>query len=221
MKTVMLGIVLMGLAGSAFALDKPQLDERIHSLTAQFAAMQQNPATRVPANELAQAQGIILLDRTGGAFIVGYHSGNGVALARDQNGHWSPAGFVSSAGASLGAQVGGTKDFFVVLLMSPAVAQALKETTMDFGAQASVTGGSQYAVGQASVNSGPEVLVYSKHNGLYAGASIKGGSISQDKDANDIYYDHPVSMNDILFEHQVPLTRTATDLIAKIEQFSK
>jgi SH3 domain-containing YSC84-like protein 1 len=221
MKTILLGILITGLASSAFALDKTQLDDRIRSLTAQFSAMQQDTKTAVPVNDLARAQGIILLDRTGGAFIFGYHTGNGVALARDQKGQWSPAGFVSSSGASLGAQVGGTKDFFVVLLMSPAVAQALKESSMDFGAQAYATGGTQSGGAQATVNSGPEVLVYSQRNGLYAGASIKGGSVSEDKDANDTYYGGPVSMNDILFEHQVTPTSASADLIAKIEQFSR
>lgn len=221
MKVILLGILIMGLTGSAFAVDRTQLDDRIRSLTAEFTAMQENMKTAVPVSELARAQGIILLDRRGGAFMFGFHTGNGVALARDEKGHWSPAGFVSSTGASLGAQIGGTRDFFVVLLMSPAVTQALKESSMDFGAQAYATGGSQYAGAQATVNSGPDVLVYSQRHGLYAGASIKGGSISEDTDANHIYYGGPVSMNDILFENQVTPTSASADLIAKIEQFSR
>jgi lipid-binding SYLF domain-containing protein len=211
----------MGLASSAFALDKTELNNRLQTITAKFVSMQQDPSTRVPADQLAHAQGVILLDRSGGAFIIGYHSGTGVALARDQKGHWSPPGFISSAGASLGAQLGGGKDFFVVLLMSPEVTDALKESSMDFGAQASATSGTSHSGAEASVNSGPEVIVYSQHNGLYAGAAIKGGSISADTDANDIYYDRPFSMDDILFERQVAPTPEGTDLISKIEQFSK
>lgn len=211
----------MGLAGSAFGLDRTELDNRIMTLTGKFTAMQQDPATRVPAEQLARARGIILLDRTGGAFIFGYHSGNGVALAKDPNGHWSSVGFVGSSGASFGAQLGGGKDFYVILLMSPEVAGALKETSMDFGAQASATSGTSHAGAETTVNSGPEVMVYSQHNGLYAGATIKGGSISAETDANAMYYDRPVSMDDILFEHEVAPTKAAKELISKIDEYSK
>jgi lipid-binding SYLF domain-containing protein len=221
MKAILLGLAVMGLAFSAQALDKGQLNDRINSLSAKFTAMQQNPGTRVPADELARARGVILLDRTGGAFFVGFHSGNGVALAKDASGHWSPAGFVSSVGASLGPQIGGTKDFFVVLLMSPGAVESLKQSSMDFGAQASETGGDQHAGVEGNLQSKPSVVIYSQRNGLYAGASIKGGSISTDDDANAVYYDRAVSMDDILFNHQVAPSQTESDLVGKIEQFSR
>jgi lipid-binding SYLF domain-containing protein len=118
MKTIIVSILTVVLASSALALNRPQLDDRIQSLTAKFTAMEQNPATRVPAGELARAKGIILLDRTKGALILGVHGGNGVALTREPAGQWSSVGFVSSGGASLGPQIGGSKDFFVILLMS-------------------------------------------------------------------------------------------------------
>jgi|HubBroStandDraft_5_1064220.scaffolds.fasta_scaffold486166_1 lipid-binding SYLF domain-containing protein len=221
MKTILLGILVMGLACSAQAADKAQLNDRIHSFTAKFTAMEQNPATRVPANELARAQGIILLDRTRGAFFLGFHSGNGVALARDQDGHWSPAGFVSSVGVSLGPQIGGTKDFFVVLLTSPAAVETLRQPVMDFGAQASETGGSEHAGAEANLESRPSVVIYSQRNGVYAGASIKGGSVKTDADANAVYYDRPVSMDDILFARRVAPSQAEADLIGKIDEFSR
>ena len=211
----------MGLAISAKAVDKGQLDDRIRSVTEKFTAMQQNPSTAVPANQLAQAKGIILLDRTGGAFVIGYHGGSGVALTRDESGKWGPVGFVSSMRASLGAQIGGGKDFFVILLMNPGAVQQLRESSMDFGATASVTGGSQYAGAQTSTKTSPSVVVYSARNGLYAGAAIKGGSISTDNDANQVYYGRPVSADDILFSRQVEPSRAANDLIAKLDQYSR
>jgi SH3 domain-containing YSC84-like protein 1 len=221
MKTILLGMLIMGLASSAFALDRVQLEDRIHSLTARFTAMQQNPATRVPASALARAHGIILIDRTGGALFFGFHTGNGVALARDASGHWGPSGFVSSIGASLGPQIGGSRDFFVVVLMTPDAVQSLKQSTIDFGAQASATGGNQHAGAQATMNSGPSVLVFSQRNGLYAGASIKGGSISADDNANAIYYGRAVSMEDILFTRNVPLSPAGADLVERIVRFSQ
>jgi SH3 domain-containing YSC84-like protein 1 len=220
MKTAILGLLIMGLATSAFAADRAQLNDRIQALTTQFTAMEQGSATRIPADKLARACGIILLDRTKGAFIFGYHSGNGVALVRDPNGHWSPAGFVTSSGASLGPQIGGTKDFFVILMMSPAAAQTLDQPAINFGAGISETGGSQHAGVKTSVDSQP-VIVYSEHNGVYGGASISGGSLHVDKADNAVYYGRPVSMNGILFARQVPPSRSEENLIAKIDEFSR
>jgi len=211
----------MGLAISAKAVDKMKLDERVRSLTDQFTAMQGNPSTAVPADQLAAAKGIILLDRTRGAFMFGFHSGNGVALTRDESGKWGAAGFVSSVGASLGAQIGGTKDFYVILLKTPGAVDQLRQSSMDFGAQASATGGSTFAGAQASTATSQSVVVYSARNGLYAGAAIKGGSISTDNDANQVYYGRPVTMDDILFSRQVAPSPAVSDLIAKIDQYSK
>ena len=212
----------MGLAISAkAAVDKMQLDERVNTITSKFTAMQQNPSTAVPAQQLAQAKGVILLDRSGGAFMFGYHQGNGVALTRNEAGKWGPIGFVSSVKASLGAQIGGGKDFYVVLLMSPDAVQQLRQSSMDWGAQSSVVGGSQFAGAQASTKTSPSVIVYSARNGLYAGAAINGGALSTDKDANAVYYGRAVSPDDIYFSHQMGPTPGAEELITKLDQYSK
>lgn len=212
--------MVMGLAYSANAVDRAQLNDEIQSLTAKFTALEQNPTTRVPANKLAAARGIILLDRTGGAFVFGYHGGNGVALVKEASGHWSAPMFVSSTSASLGAQIGGSKDFFVILLMSPRETDKLKQSAFNFGAKASVTGTTEHYGVQETTASGP-VLVYSMHNGLFAGAEIKGGSIGADNQDDHVYYGRPVSANSILFSNQVSPSQTEDRLIAKLSEYSR
>lgn len=217
MRITVLALLIMGSASSAFGADRAELNQRIQSLTTQFTDMQTNPGTRIPPQKLAAASGIILLDRTRGALGFGYHTANGVALARGASGRWSPAGFVSAQGASLGPQIGGTKDFFVILMMSPEAAQALKQPVIDFGGQASATGGTAHAGTQAMTGPGP-VDVYSDHNGVYAGAAVTGGSFHSDDDANAIYYGKPANADQILFENAVQPTPTVNALIAAINQ---
>ena len=218
MKTIVLGALIMGLAGSAFAVEKQELDKQLQTITEKFTAMQQNPDTRVPADKLAAAKGIILLDRTSGAFIIGGHSGYGVALMRNASGQWSQPSFVESGGASLGAQIGGTKDFFVVLANTPAAADTLKQPSMDFGAQASATGGTSHMGAEANMGSQP-VVIYSENKGLYAGASLKGGSIDEDADANAVYYGRTVSAEDI-FRAQVTASPMGEVLVKELDQWS-
>jgi lipid-binding SYLF domain-containing protein len=71
------------------------------------------------------------------------------------------------------------------------------------------------------LGSHPPIMIYSERNGLYAGASIKGGSVKADKDANAAYYGHPASMSDILFAHQVTQSPAEEALIAKIDEYSR
>jgi lipid-binding SYLF domain-containing protein len=219
MKTVLLGILAMGLASSAFAVDKSELEQRMQTITEKFNAMQQNSATAVPASELAAAKGIVLLDRTGGALIVGVNAGYGVALMKDKLGHWSQPSFVSTGGASLGPQIGGNKDFFVVLAMTPDAADTLKQSSMDFGAQASAIGGTQSSGAETNFKSQP-VKIYSQRNGLYAGAALKGGTVKEDADANQVYYGRPVSPEDV-FSAQVSSTPMGDILIKDINQYSQ
>jgi len=209
----------MGLAVSAFAVEKPELDQRLQTITEKFTAMQQNPDTRVPANYLAAAKGIVLIDRTGGAFIIGGHSGYGVALTRDKAGNWSAPSFVSTVGASLGLQIGGTRDFFVVLAMTPGAAETLKQSSIDFGAQASATGGTESTGAETSTKATPQVVIYSQNKGYYAGASLKGGSVKEDADANSVYYSRNVSAADI-FSGQVTTSPAGDVLIKEIERYS-
>ena len=220
MRIAVLALLIFGSADSTFAANKVELNKRIQSLTAQLTNMQTNPASRIPAQKLAAASGIVLLDRSRGALGFGYHEANGVALVRDASGRWSPAGFVSAQGASLGPQIGGTRDFFVILLMSPEAVQALKQPVIDFGGQVSMTGGTAHAGAQALTGPGP-VDVYSEHSGVYAGASITGASFHSDDGANAIYYGKPATADGVMFGHAVQPTPTVNALIAAINQPSR
>ena len=50
MKKLILGLILTCFAGSTFALDKQELDNRIRTLTARLDALQQKPGKRIPAH---------------------------------------------------------------------------------------------------------------------------------------------------------------------------
>src|SRR5579872_1104358 len=118
MKTIMLGLILLGFAGTALAIEQAELDNRIRTLTAKLEALQQKPDKSVPADMLRKAQGIILLDRTKGGFIFAFQGGGGLAMVKDpKTQKWSPAAFLSANEASLGFQIGGEQGFFVILLM--------------------------------------------------------------------------------------------------------
>ena len=222
MKTLTLGLLLLGLATSALALDKADLDHRIRKLTAKFESMQSNPEKRVPADVLRQAKGVILLDRTKAGFIFAYQGGSGVALVKEPKTEgWSPAAFVSANEASLGFQIGGEKAFYVILLMHTNAVRMLTEAMIDFAGEARGTAGDSSAGAEGKISDIEHpVLVYDDRAGLYGGAALKGGAISADDEANRIYYDQYVTLRDILFDKKVKATDSAAELAKRLTEHS-
>ena len=219
-KIVMLfALTLAGALSLCAAPTKADLDGRIRKWTAKFDSMQQSDK-RVPADKLRKAQGIILLDRTKAGFIFAYQGGGGVAMVKDSHGDWSPVALLSATEASLGLQIGGEQNFFVILLMTTNATQKLTDSIIDFGGEARGTGGDQSSGVEGDVNHEDAILIYSDRKGLYGGVSVKGGAISPDQDANEIYYGAYVTMQDILFSKKLKPTVPATELADKIKTYS-
>jgi lipid-binding SYLF domain-containing protein len=223
MKTTTLGLIMMGFAVSTLAIDKAELENRIHTLTANLEAMQLKPDKSIPADHLRKARGILLLERTKAGFLFAYQGGSGVALVRDTTtDRWGPAAFLGANEASLGFQVGGQQSFIVVLLMDTNATRLLTEPTFEFGGEARGTAGvtSSGVEGKVSTPE-PSVLVYDDRKGLYGGAAIKAGAIAPDDEANRVYYGKPVTVKEILFGHVVEPTQAASDLAGKLNEYSK
>jgi SH3 domain-containing YSC84-like protein 1 len=223
MKMLILGLILLSFATSTFAVEKAELDHRIRKLTAKFESMQSHPDRRVPPDMLRQARGVILLDRTKAGFIFAYQGGGGVALVKDpKTEKWSPPAFVSANEASLGLQAGGEQTFCAILLMHTNAVRMLTEATIDFAGEARGTAGASSAgeEGKISLTEHP-VLVYDDRAGLFGGAAIKGGAISANDEANRVYYDEYVTLQDILIDKKVKATDSASELAKQLTEQSK
>lgn len=226
MKALTLGLLLLSFATSAFAADKvakAKLEVRIRSLTAKFETLQQKPELRIPAEQLRKAQGIILLDRTKAGFVFAFQGGGGVAMVKDPKSEkWGPAAFYSATEASLGFQIGGQQSFVVILLMDTNATRRLTESAFEFGGEARGTAGDVSAGQEGKLTSkAAAVLVYADRKGLYGGAAIKGGDISPDHEANQLYYGEFLTAKDILFDRKVKPTNNTEELAKKLLEHSK
>jgi len=224
MRLLITGLLLLGLAGSAGAIGKADLDQRIRMLTAKFQEMQAKPDKRIPAENLRKAKGVILLDRTKAGFIFAYQGGGGLAMVKDaKTGGWSPPVFLSANQASLGFQIGGKQSFVVILLMNTNATRMLTEPTYDFGGEASGTAGNSSGKAEGTIPSDyePFIIVYTDATGLYGGAAIKGGALAPDADADVAYYGDSLTPKEILFDRKGKPTEAATTLAEKLTQASK
>lgn len=223
MNAKLITLLVLGLAWSAPAVERPALEQKAQKLITRFEAMQQKPDKRVPADVLRKAQGIILLDRTKAGFVFAYQGGGGVAMVKDKKGRWGPLAFLKADEASLGFQVGGQQTFLVILLMNEQAAQSLiADAAFEFGGEARGTAGDSSAGAESKVDSlERSVLIYDERSGLFGGAAIKGGAVSPDHNANHVYYGGDFSMPDILFSGKLKPTPVAISLAGKIGAYAR
>jgi lipid-binding SYLF domain-containing protein len=221
MKKLIMMAAVLNLAYGALAVDKADLDQKAKKLLAKFEAMQAKSDKCVPADILRKAQGIILLDRTKAGVVFAYQGGGGIAMVKDKKGKYGPLAFMKADEASLGFQVGGQQTFFVILLMNEQSAKSLTaDSAFEFGGEAQGTAGEHSAGAEGKVEDVQRsVLVYDDRKGLFGGAAVKGGAISADNNANRVYYDKSVTMQEILFDKKVSPTEPATALAQAIDKF--
>lgn len=152
----------------------------------------------IPRDLLAKAKAIVVFPGTlKAAFIVGGQGGKGVAIRRIGSG-WSAPAFLNMAGGSFGAQIGGQKTDYVLVIMNEKGLSNLLQDKFELGGEGSVSAGPVGRTASASTNAtmDAEILSYSRSKGLFAGVSLKGVVISQDQDMNQSVYQK--SANDIL-----------------------
>jgi SH3 domain-containing YSC84-like protein 1 len=166
----------------------------------------------IPSDLMDKAKAIVVFPGTlKAAFIVGGQGGKGVAVRRVGKG-WSAPAFVNMAGGSVGAQIGGQKTDYVLVIMNDKGLKNLLEDKFELGGEGSVSAGPVGRTAAASTNAtmDAEILTYSRSKGLFAGIALKGVVITQDQDMNQAVYQK--SAKQILGEPPVPASEAPASL---------
>jgi len=154
---------------------------------------------------------------------VGGTYGRGVLVCRKGgNGDWgAPSMFTLGAG-SLGFQIGGKSTDVVFIVMNPDGAKKLVQDSVKLGAEMSVAAGpvGRSAEGATDVQLHAEILSYSRTRGLFAGVSLDGGVVKQDKRDNELLYHRAIRAKDILINGEVEIPPTAQPLDATLAKYS-
>lgn len=177
----------------------------------------------IPKSILGKAEGIAVFPSTIKAgFIVGGTRGRGVLGVR-QGGSWSAPAFLTLTGASVGFQAGGQATDLVLVIMNRRGLENLVSNQFKVGADASVAAGPVGRDTQAAtdIQMRAQILSYSRARGVFAGISINGSTIRQDKDANERFYKKPLDTKQIVFDRlggspePVPAWRAMLDKYTK------
>jgi SH3 domain-containing YSC84-like protein 1 len=217
MKKITLTLLLLSLCTPVFAHEN-QFQKSANVINEIMAT----PEKGIPQDLLNKAVCVgVIPSEVKGAFIVGGSYGRGVLVCRDNGtGPWGAPSMFTMGSGSIGFQIGGKATDVVFIVMDGSGARKLVQDSVKLGAQLSVAAGpvGRSAEGATDAQLHAEILSYSRSRGLFAGASLDGTVVKQDKDDNQELYGHKVSAKQILFsgEEAVPAeARVLNDALAK------
>jgi lipid-binding SYLF domain-containing protein len=146
----------------------------------------------VPRNILERAEAIAVFPSLVKAgFIVGAQRGRGIISVRDpKSGAWSSPAFLTITGGSIGAQIGAQAVDLVLVVQNRRGLDQLLNNQFKIGADAAVAAGpvGRDASASTDIQLRAQILSYSRTRGLFAGVTLNGSTIRQDRDANERFY---------------------------------
>jgi lipid-binding SYLF domain-containing protein len=179
----------------------------------------------VPRSIIQQAEGVAVFPSLlKGGFIFGGQRGRGVLSVRDpKTRQWSAPAFLTITGGSFGAQIGGQAVDLILVVKDRRGLEQLISNQFKVGADASVAAG---PVGRdtgaaTDVQMRAKILSYSRTRGLFAGATINGATIRQDRDANDRFYGIGYRTGQIVFEGRGGAPAPVPEWTAALGKYSR
>ena len=193
-------VALGGFAAAAPVLADDQTKEskatdRLQAASDVLDEIQGAPDKGIPQEILGSAECVAVVpSMLKGGFIFGAKYGRGMASCRTPKG-WSTPAFFSIEGGSFGLQIGGQAVDLIMLIMNDNGMKNLLSSKFELGADASVAAGpvGRHAEGNTDWKMRAEVLTYSRARGVFAGVTLNGAVIKQDKDSTREFYGHMVT----------------------------
>jgi len=204
MKRVLFVVLL--LASTPLLIAQPSSDEarRVADATTVLDEIMAAADKAIPRTIMEKAEGIAVFPSLiKGGIVVGGQRGRGILSTRDKkNGEWSSPAFLTITGGSIGAQFGAQAIDLVLVINNQRGLEQLVKNQFKIGADAAATAGpvGRDASASTDIQLRAQILSYSRARGLFAGVTINGSTIRQDRDANERYYGTAYRTGQIVFD---------------------
>jgi lipid-binding SYLF domain-containing protein len=179
----------------------------------------------VPRSIMQKAEAIAIFPSLlKGGFIVGGQHGRGILSARDpKTGAWSSPAFLTITGGSLGAQIGAQAVDLLLIVQNRRGLEQLVSNQFKIGADASVAAGpvGRDASAATDIQMRAQILSYSRTRGLFAGITINGSTIRQDRDANDRFYGMGYRTSQVVFDQLGGAPKPAEEWKGMLDRYSR
>ena len=195
--------VLAGFPAATLGQQSDESDEarRLREASVVFGEIMTAEDDAIPRALLGDAEGIAVFPGTLRAgFIFGGMRGRGVLSARTESG-WSAPAFLTITGGSFGLQIGAQAVDLILIINNRRGLENLVSNQFKLGADAAVAAGPLGREAEASTDLQlrAQILSYSRSRGLFAGVTVNGNTVRQDRDANERFYGQRLETQQIVF----------------------
>ena len=218
---ILISSLALGLVpgGSAFASDET---ERLDAARESLQEILTIPDKGIPEDLLRKAHCVVVVPGLKkGAFIVGGEYGKGFVSCRSvKERQWSAPAAIRMEGGSVGFQIGGSETDVVLLVMNQKGADRLMSNQFKLGGDASVAAGPVGRTANAATDATmrAEILAWSKTRGVFAGVSLSGSTLREDRDANKALYGKDLGTRDVI-TGAVPPPTGSTPLLKLLAKY--
>src|SRR5437868_14600551 len=227
MKSFLIVCMAVCLVAGAVAADetsaKPtKAEDRLKAAADVLNEIQSAPDQGIPEEVLGSAECVsVVPSMLKGGFIVGARYGRGVASCRTPKG-WSAPAFFTIKGGSFGLQIGGQAVDLIMLVMNDEGMRNLLSSKFQIGADASAAAGpvGRHAEGETDWKMRAQILTYSRARGVFAGVTLNGAAVTQDKSSTREFYRRMVPFRTSL-TGQVAAPEGARPLLVSLSKFAR
>jgi lipid-binding SYLF domain-containing protein len=214
----------VGLAPAAALQGASDQVKKIEDAVRVLEEMMKESDKSIPVSLIQSCSGIAVIpDVIRAGLVIGGRHGKGVLLVRTASGGWSDPSFIDIKGGSIGWQAGVQSADVVLVFRTPRSLENIVEGDFTLGADVGVAAGPLGRTAEASTDSAlkAEILSYSRSRGLYAGLTLQGSSIQDDRKANRAFYGSDISPKDILAGKATGVPEAAARLKAALAEAAK
>jgi len=201
--------------------DQGKATDRVRAASEVINEIMSAPDKGIPEEVMGSAKCVAVVpSMLKGGFIFGGRYGRGVASCRTPKG-WSAPAFFTIKGGSFGFQIGGQAVDLVMLVMNEKGMRNLLSSKFQIGADASAAAGpvGRHAEGETDWKMRAQILTYSRARGVFAGVSLNGAVVKQDKTSTREFYGRMVPFRTSL-TGEIASPEAARPLLASLSKFA-
>ncbi len=182
--------------GMAFSAEKAH-ERRIRLAGELIQKMAAQDDSGGMADVIKSGKGVAIFPAvTKAGLVIGGQVGEGLVLLRKSNGEWTGPAFMGLSGASIGFQIGAQSVGLVLVITNEEGLRAFTGgNSFKLGADVAIAAGPVGRDASAATDSRAKASIYSysMSKGLFAGVSVEGCVLNQNRDANRAYWGRDMS----------------------------
>jgi lipid-binding SYLF domain-containing protein len=222
MKKIILPLLLFVLSIPLFATDHDKVVGRLDESATVLDEIMGARDSGIPDEIISNSKCIAIVPSfLKGGFVVGGSYGKGVATCRLPSGAWSAPAMFRMEGGSFGLQIGGEAVDLIMVIMNDRGMERLLSSKFKLGADASAAAGpvGRHVDATTDWKLRAEVLTYSRSRGVFAGLTINGSTIRQDKDDTRTLYGRMVRFRTSL-TGEIPVPQDAEKFVSTVTKYA-